>query len=138
MCHSAQLATICAAGSTNFHLLPPKSRRSWMMRTLPFLKNLSLRSNMKHSGERDGFYWKPHFQLCRRRQRVQASLGWLRASKCLAQLGVAQIGGKIICALKRSLTRVSSGAVLLYHRPKTFGGLTSWSRWVPSEQAASL
>lgn len=68
-----------------------------------------------------------------------SGLPWTAVSQRVpGAVGVAQVGGKIICALKRSLTHVSSDAVLLYGRPKTFGGLTSWSRWVPSEQATSL
>lgn len=64
MHHLAHLATFCAAGSTNFYLLPPKSRRSWVTRALPFLKNLSVENNVKFSGEWDGFYWKPPISSC--------------------------------------------------------------------------
>lgn len=35
-----------------------------MTRALPVLKNLSLQNSMKHSGERDGFHWKPPISSC--------------------------------------------------------------------------
>lgn len=110
-----------------------------MTRALPFLKNLILQNNIKCSGVWDAFYWKPPFSSRAEGGSVfRSPSDGCEPASVLAQSGVAQVGGKMICALKRSLTRVSSGAVLWYHRPKTFGGLSSWSRWFPSEQAASL
>lgn len=138
LCHLAHLATFCAASSTNFYLLPPKSRRSWVTRVSLFWRTSVWRTawnsqvNGMDSTGSHPFPAVPKVVAC-------SGLPWMAVSQRVPGAGgAAQAGGKITCALKRSLTHVSSDAVLLYRRPKTFGGLTSWSRRVPSEQASSL
>lgn len=102
----------------NFYLLPAESRRSWVVRALPFLKNL-------FTEQLERLRWPGWIPAVPKVAACSGRPGMTAGQQCLQRVGVAQVGAQILCALEGSLTRVSSAAALLDHRPKPFRGFTS-------------
>lgn len=107
-------------------------------KSLPFLKTLSVENSVKFSGEWDGFHGKLPISSCAKGGSVfrppldgcEPASAWCRRS-CTS-------GRKDNLCSEEVFDPCFIRCCSLVPQAKDLWGLTSWSRWVTSEQATSL